>query len=102
MAYIARVVYEVRPGHEAEAQETLCLLRGHSLSEPGCLAYEPHRDPEDPTRLFLHEMYRDEEAYLAHRASEHFERYARDRLSEHVSDRRVERYESLAGAPVPR
>lgn len=99
MAYIARVVYELRPGHEAEAEETLCLLRGHSLAETGCLAYEPHRDPQDPTRLFLHEMYRDEAAYQAHQASEHFERYARGRLSEHVSDRHVERYESLAATP---
>jgi (4S)-4-hydroxy-5-phosphonooxypentane-2,3-dione isomerase len=102
MGYIARVVYEIRPGHEARAEEALCLLRGHTLAEPGCLAYEPHRDPADASRLFLHEMYVDESAYHAHQSSEHFERYARTVLAEHVIDRHVERYESLAAAPLRR
>lgn len=101
MAYIARVIYEVRPGHAVQAEEVLCLLRGHTLAEAGCLAYEPHRNPDDPTRLYLYEVYLDEAAYRHHQETEHFARYARGTLGEHVAGRAVERYESIAATPLP-
>jgi len=40
--------------------------------EPGCLMYIAHRSPEDPRTFFLYEQYVDEDAYLAHRETEHF------------------------------
>jgi quinol monooxygenase YgiN len=45
-------------------------------------------------------MYVDEAAYRRHQETEHFARYARGTLGEHVTGRDVERYESIAGTPV--
>jgi quinol monooxygenase YgiN len=40
--------------------------------EPGCLMYVAHRSPEDPRTFFLYEQYVDEDAYIAHRETDHF------------------------------
>lgn len=102
MAFTACVFYDARPGHAAEVERIMTTLREHTLAEPGCLAYEPHRDPGDDTRFFLYECYVDEAAYGDHQATEHFQRYARGEMAGHLVDRRVERYEPLAAAPLQR
>jgi quinol monooxygenase YgiN len=102
MAFAACVFYEAQPGHGDAVEEIMTTLRGHTLQEEGCLAYEPHRDLVDSARFFLYECYVDEAAYTAHQATEHFQRYAREGLADHLVDRRVERYEPLAEEPLSR
>lgn len=102
MAFAACVTYEVHPGHGEELEAIFAALRERTLAEPGCLAYEPHRDPDDPTRYFLYEAYADEAAYREHQASEHFARYVREGMAEHVAGRDVRRYEPLAADPFAR
>lgn len=102
MAFTACVFYEAQAGHGEAVEEIMSTLRRHTLQEPGCLAYEPHRDPVDPTRFFLYECYIDEAAYTAHQGTEYFQRYAREGLADHLIDRRVERYEPLAESPLTR
>jgi (4S)-4-hydroxy-5-phosphonooxypentane-2,3-dione isomerase len=102
MAFAACVFYDAQPGHGDAVEEIMATLRAETLQEPGCLAYEPHRDPADSTRFFLYECYVDEAAYTAHQATEHFQRYAREGLAEHLVDRRVERYQPLAAEPLSR
>jgi quinol monooxygenase YgiN len=46
-----------------------------SRAEPGCLAYHPCRDAEDPRAFLIFEIYRDADALAAHGDSEHFRRY---------------------------
>ena len=41
-------------------------------SEPGCLALYAVADQDDPTRITVFEMYRDEAAYQTHVQSAHF------------------------------
>jgi quinol monooxygenase YgiN len=96
MAFAAVVFYEAHPGHADEVERIMTTLREHTLREPGCLTYEPHRDPADDTRFFLYESYVDESAYAHHQATDHFNRYAKEELADHLIDRRVERYEPLA------
>lgn len=102
MAVTSCVFYEGKPGHAEAIAEIMATLRGHTLQEPGCLAYEPHQDPADATRFFLFECYVDEAALADHQAADYFQRYAREALGEHVVDRRVERYEPLAEQPLTR
>lgn len=102
MAFAACVAYEAHPGHADAVEEIMATLRRETLQEPGCLAYEPHRDRSDSTRFFLYECYVDEAAYTAHQTTDYFQRYARGDLREHLVDVRVERYEPLAAEPLSR
>lgn len=40
--------------------------------EPGCLRFDVVQDQEDPNRIYLYEVYRDEAALDAHRQSPHY------------------------------
>lgn len=63
--------------------------------EPGCLAYIPHRDAGDPDAFVFYEVYRDQAAFDAHRASPHLasfrERREREGLVTGPADVRVYR-----------
>lgn len=51
------------------------LLAKHAVTseqEPGCRQFLAHRALDDPTRFFLYETYDSDEAFAAHRRSEHF------------------------------
>ena len=43
--------------------------------EPGCLRFDVVRDSDDPDHYLFYEVYRDEEAFKAHRASDRFARW---------------------------
>ena len=46
-----------------------------SLLEPGCLRFDVLQDGSDPDRFFFYEVYRDEQAIEAHRATAHYARW---------------------------
>ncbi len=46
-----------------------------SRQEPGCRQFDVLRDPKDPTRLLLFEIYNDEAAFEAHQQTAHFKSY---------------------------
>ncbi|RDI75552.1 hypothetical protein Gocc_1350 [Gaiella occulta] len=66
------VRWRARPGAEEEVAALLARLAPLSRAEPGCLQYDPHRDPDDPRAFFLFERYADEAALERHAASQHF------------------------------
>jgi quinol monooxygenase YgiN len=74
--YCLAVRWTVKEGELDAVLAALRPLVEESRREPGCLMYEPHRDPEDPNALFLYEQYEDEAAYQAHSESDHFKTYA--------------------------
>jgi quinol monooxygenase YgiN len=76
MAYVVLARWIARPGDEAAVAAAIDALIEPSRAEPGCLIYQPHRDPADPRVFLLYEQYTDEAAYAAHGASEHFQRLA--------------------------
>jgi autoinducer 2-degrading protein len=43
--------------------------------EPGCLRFDVVLDNDDPDHYLFYEVYRDEEAFAAHRASDQFARW---------------------------
>ena len=46
--------------------------RASRETEPGCRQFDVCRDPADPSRFFLYELYDDEAAVQAHLQSAHF------------------------------
>ena len=65
--------FRVNEGKEAEALAAIeKLVAGVSRDEPGALTYTWHRDLKDSAQILVYEVYADEEATKAHRASEHF------------------------------
>lgn len=68
-------ILSAKPGQE-QALET--LVRGMvapSRDEPGNLRWDIWRDPARPGRFILDELYQDESAVAAHRATAHFKHY---------------------------
>ena len=52
-------------------------------------------DPEDPRSFLFYEQYRDQEAFEAHGASEHFQRLAVGRLWDLLEGRERTFYETV-------
>jgi quinol monooxygenase YgiN len=59
---------KLQPGKEEEAEAVLQELAARvEAEEPGTLAYIFHRVQNEPTRIVVFEVYRDEGAFDAHR-----------------------------------
>ena len=65
----------VKPGEEESAKDLMRKMQEHTRCEPGCRQYNAHQSPEDPRRFVLYELYEDQAALYAHRASPHYEKY---------------------------
>jgi quinol monooxygenase YgiN len=71
-------------------------LTAGSRQEAGCVVYIPHAVESEPDTVLIYEQYRDEAAVEAHRASEHFRRFAVGGLYQRMLDRAVENLTTLA------
>jgi quinol monooxygenase YgiN len=80
----------------AEIAEMLRQLAEASRREPGCISYVPHQVEDDPDTVVIYEQYRDGQALSAHRASEHFQKFAVGGLYQRMRDRAVENLTALA------
>ncbi len=60
-----------------------------SLTEPGCQRFDVWRDPSDPARVFLYEIYDDRAAFEAHLASDHFIAFDAE-VGPWITDKRIE------------
>ena len=70
------VTIRIQPPHREAFMEAMLDDASHSVQdEPGCLRFDVLEDPDDPNRIFLYEVYRDEEALEAHRRAPHFLRW---------------------------
>lgn len=78
------------PEDRAEMVSSVALLATESRREPGCISYIPHQVQDDPDTILIYEQYRDPQALEAHRASEHFKKYAIGGLFQRMKDRQYE------------
>ena len=70
------VTIRIQPPHREAFMEAMLDDASHSVQdEPGCLRFDVLEDPDDPNRIFLYEVYRDEDALEAHRRAPHFLRW---------------------------
>ena len=69
---------DMKPEHrERFIEEMLLDARGSVETEPGCLRFDVLQDNENPNRLYLYEVYRDEAEEEAHMKTPHFLRWDR-------------------------
>ena len=84
------VTYVVLPNREEEAIDLFDRLTEASRQEPGCRMYQVHQSGKEPRRFFLYELYDDEKALEAHRASPHFEQHVQRGLFRIIESRTPE------------
>ncbi len=88
-------VHVVDEGIAAFRAATLENARA-SLQEPGIARFDVIAQRDDPTRFVLLEVYRDEEAPAAHKATAHYQAW-RDAVAPLMASPRVShQYENLA------
>ena len=75
----------------AVAESLLRELRDQSRKEAGVIQYDVGRSSEKPNVFALWEVYRNQEALDAHRASEHFQRLYVTSVRLLVQDQSIER-----------
>jgi len=95
MSFVLVVRMKAKEGEEGRAAELAGELAAASRQEAGCEAYVPCRDPEDAASFLIYEQYRDQAAFEAHGASEHFQRLALGGLFELMESRERTFYETL-------
>jgi len=59
----------------------------HSIREPGIARFDVIQQADDPTRFVLVEVYRSQEATVAHKATEHYARW-RDAVADMMAEPR--------------
>ncbi len=64
-----------RPGKGGELRSLLAGMVVPSRREPGNLRYDLWQDQTDPNRFVLDELYANDDAVAAHRATPHFQGY---------------------------
>jgi (4S)-4-hydroxy-5-phosphonooxypentane-2,3-dione isomerase len=74
--YVVVVLCRVRQEHvEAFVEASLDDARHSVLDEPGCLRFDLVQDDEDPTKIWLYEVYQDRAAHDHHRTTPHYDRW---------------------------
>jgi quinol monooxygenase YgiN len=68
-------ILEAKPGQEQALEQLLNGMTGPSRAEAGNLRYDLWRDPQEPKRFVLDELYVDDAAVASHRATAHFQDY---------------------------
>jgi autoinducer 2-degrading protein len=66
----------VKPEHRARFIEASLDNARNTIREPGNLRFDVLQQADDPDRFVYYEVYRDEEAAKAHKASAHYARWA--------------------------
>jgi quinol monooxygenase YgiN len=94
MAYVLVVRFTANEGEEAEFERLMRELAAASREEEGVVHYQGHRDPEDPRAFMMYEVYKDEDAFKAHGATERFKTLGIDGLFK-ISERERSVYETL-------
>ncbi len=74
--YVLIVSAKVKPEQRGRFLEAIEENAVSSVrDEPGCLRFDVVRDNDDPDHYLFYEVYRDEEAFRAHRDTDHFARW---------------------------
>jgi quinol monooxygenase YgiN len=78
-----------------EVADALRQLAAATRQEPGCVAYLPHQSEDDMDTFVVYEQWADGKALAAHRASEHFKKYAVGCVYQKMRERLVENLTAL-------
>ncbi|GAA1947644.1 putative quinol monooxygenase [Nocardioides panacihumi] len=95
MAYVVSATWTAQPGKEDVVRDAIEKLTPPSRMEPGNRFYQAFQDPAEPLVFRLFEIYDDEQAYLAHGASEHFTEYGHGQAIPVLANRERAFYETI-------
>ncbi len=71
--YVVTVVFRVKPEHlDAFLPMMNANAATSTASEPGCRQFDVCQHSDNPSEIFLYELYDDRAAFDAHLASAHF------------------------------
>jgi quinol monooxygenase YgiN len=74
-ALVLNVHMQAQAGRERDLETQLRALLEPTRKEPGCLAYELHKDPENPGKFMLYEKFKDQAALDLHLDTPHFKKF---------------------------
>jgi quinol monooxygenase YgiN len=78
-----------KPGCEREVKEALIGLCGPTRAEKGCINYDLHQSPEDPTLFLFHENWASKNDLDAHSQSPHLQAWRKRSVELLVEPTRV-------------
>jgi (4S)-4-hydroxy-5-phosphonooxypentane-2,3-dione isomerase len=74
--YVIAVEFTIHSQHAPTFMPLMLENARNSLqTEPGCRRFDVCRDPSQPERIFLYELYDDRAAFDLHRATAHFKAF---------------------------
>jgi (4S)-4-hydroxy-5-phosphonooxypentane-2,3-dione isomerase len=74
--YVNAVDLDIKPGDMAKFIEAVKENGAAAVKEPGCREFNITLLAKDPNHVFLYEVYDNEAALNAHRATDHFKKFA--------------------------
>ncbi|HEX4227379.1 MAG TPA: putative quinol monooxygenase [Bryobacteraceae bacterium] len=95
---ILNVHMQAAPGFEAELAEHLSSMVGPTRNEPGCITYQLHRDPEDPSKFMFYERFESQAALDEHGETPHLRRFReyRAKFPERIASTIVTKWRAFA------
>lgn len=95
--FVVTVEFIARPEHvEAFTRRMLQQADDSLTQETGCQVFDVCADPVQPGRVFLYEVYRDEEAFRVHLDSGHFKAFDAE-VAPWVAEKNVATYHRIRG-----
>ena len=95
--YVVVVFLEATPRHRDTLRDELQMQARNTLErEAGCQRFDVCADPVDPGSFLLYEVFEDEAAYLAHRATPHHADFVA-RMEGWTTSMRVLTFELVSG-----
>jgi len=73
--YVQVVDYEIAPAQLEKFMEALKENGAATSKEAGCLQFELSQSASNPNQILIYEVYENEAAVQAHRASDYFKKY---------------------------
>lgn len=73
--FVLIVDLQIAAGNESAVVPLMLKNAAASRQEPGCIAFEVLRAPEDPAKIRFYEVYKDKDAFEAHQKTEHFKEW---------------------------
>ena len=75
MSYVLQVQITIKPENVDKFMPQVLANAAAARKEPGNLAFDVNVDPQDPTKVMLYEVYKDEAAFQEHQKGEAFKKY---------------------------
>jgi autoinducer 2-degrading protein len=71
--YIVNIGIQIKNGFKEQFIEGITENASHAQNdEPGCLRFNVIQDVNEPNRIWVYEVYKDEESFQAHTRSTHY------------------------------